>query len=310
MFVPDSFSFIEPVFSPAFTSRLLPMTLTVLIVCALAVPARFLRWTKPFGQLVTAFAAPISHPFASFSRWILPADNSPIVSEKVRELEARLEEAERELRRVQQENRRLVQSLEELNVLSIVNTSPVRQVFAPVFASSSDLTSNILRARAGAMQGVDTTSVATAAGMQLLGRVISADDRTCDIQLFSAKGAEPLNCMIMIDATANGLACRLTPTGQGTLRGPVEDRRDPTTAQAIEPVVGQIVRLADGRWPTSAQMLLIGKVVAVEPSPDGPLRRLVTVAPSIERLERVSEVVIRTNATSPDIETGTKGGRR
>ncbi|MCX5690933.1 MAG: hypothetical protein NTV94_14310, partial [Planctomycetota bacterium] len=79
---------------------------------------------------------------------------------------------------------------------------------------------------------------------------------------------------------------------------------------AIEPVVGQVVRLADGRWPTSAQMLLVGKVIAVEPSPDGPLRRLVTVAPSIERLERVSEVVIRTNATSPDIESGTKGGRR
>ena len=59
---------------------------------------------------------------------------------------------------------------------------------------------------------------------------------------------------------------------------------------------GQVVRLSDGRWPGAAQMLLVGKVVSVEPSPDNPLRRLVVVAPVIERLERVSEVVIRASA--------------
>jgi cell shape-determining protein MreC len=292
------------VLSPAFTSRLLPAALGVLILCAVAVPARYMGWARPIGQLVTGFAAPISHPFAAFSRWILPADTTASDNERVRELEARLEEAERELRRVQQENKRLVQSLEELNVLAIVNTSPVRQVFAPIFASSSDLSSNILRARAGRDDGVDVSSVATAAGMQLLGRVVSVEDRTCDIRVFTAKGNEPLNCMIMIDATANGLACRLTPIGDGTLKGPVEDRRDPTNAQAIEPAVGQVVRLSDGRWPTSSQMLLIGKVTKVEPSPDGPLRKLVTVTPSIERLERVSEVVIRTNAAGSDSKSG------
>ena len=158
--------------SPAFTSRLLPATLGVLIICAVAVPARYMGWARPIGQLVTGFVAPVSHPFAAFSRWILPADTTASDNERVRELEARLEEAERELRRVQQENKRLVQSLEELNVLSIVNASPVRQVFAPIFASSSDLSSNILRARAGRDDGVDLSSVATAAGMQLLGRVV------------------------------------------------------------------------------------------------------------------------------------------
>jgi cell shape-determining protein MreC len=284
------------VLSPAFTSRLLPLTLGFLLLCSLAVPVRFLAFARPLGQLVTALAAPVSHPFAAFSRWILPAESGPAVDVRVKELEARLEETERELRRIQQENRRLVQSLEEVNVLAIVNTTPVRQIYAPVFASSSDLSSDIIRARAGTVEGVDLASVATAAGMQLLGRVVSVDDRTCDIQVITSKSAEPINCMIMIDATANGLACRLSPTGKGTLRGPVEDRRVSGTAQPVEPVPGQVVRLSDGRWPGGAQMLLVGKVVAVEPSPDNPLRRLVVVVPVIERLERVSEVVIRASA--------------
>ncbi len=293
--------------TPAFTSRALPIAVGAGVLLALAVPARWQLGATSLGRLTSALVAPISHPFAAFSRWIAPADNSPIVSERVKELEARLEEAQRELQRVQYENKRLVQSLEELNVLAIVNTSPVRQIFAPIFASSSDLSMRVLRARAGRAQGVDITSVATASGLQLLGRVLSVDEQTCDISPFNAKGADPINAMIIIDRSANGLACRLTPTGTGELRGPVEDRREVTASQPVVPQIGQQVRLSDGRWPSSAQMLLVGKVIAVEPSPDGPLRQIVTVMPTIERLERVAEVVIRTNATSPD--ASTPGGK-
>ena len=81
----------------------------------------------------------------------------------------------------------------------------------------------------------------------------------------------------------------------------MHDRRDPTNALALVPEVGQLVRLSDGRWPSVAQMMLVGRVVAVESSPDGPLRQIVTVSPTVERIERVAEVVIRTNATSPDV---------
>jgi hypothetical protein len=285
------------VLSPAFTSRLLPFTLGFPPPRPLAVPVRFLAFARPLGQLVALrLAAPVGHPFAAFSRWILPANAGPAVDAKVKELEARLEETERELRRIQQENRRLVQSLEEVNVLAIVNTTPVgarsTRPSSPPRATSPPTSS--APAPLGTLDGVDLASVATALGHgQLLGRVVSVDDRTRDIQVVTSKSAEPLNCMIMIDATANGLACRLSPTGKGTLRGPVEDRRHSGSAQPVEPVPGQVVRLSDGRWPGAAQMLLVGKVVAVEPSPDNPLRRLVVVTPSIDRLERVSEVVIR-----------------
>jgi len=287
-----------PVFSQAFTSRILPITVILLVIFGVFIPVRYSEWARPFGWLATALVAPVSHPFAAFSRWVAPADRSQEADQRIVEMTKRLEEAERELRRVQQENKQLLKSLEELNVLGGLNNAPVRQVFAPIFASSSDLSSNIIRARAGRSEGVDVNSVATASGMQLLGRIIATDERTSDIALFNAKGAEPINAMIMIDASANGLMCRLTPAadgiGTGLLKGPVEDRRDPVTAGAIDPVVGQFVRLWDGRWPQSAQMLLVGKVIAVEPSPDSPLRKIVTVRPTIERIERVSEAVIRT----------------
>jgi len=287
--------------TPALTSRFLPVTIILLFVLGVCVPLKYLGWARPLGWLATTLVAPISHPFAAFSRWVAPAETSPQTNEEIIELNKRLEEAERAWRSAQLENKRLMQSLEELKVMSVVNSSPVRQVFAPIFGSSSDLSSNVLRARAGRFEGVDVSSVATAAGLQLLGRVISVDERTCDILPFNAKGGEAISAMIMIDASANGLVCRLTPTGSGTLKGPVKDQRDPLTAAAVEPTVGQTVRLlADGVWPQSAQMLLVGKVIAIEPSPDGPLRKIVTVQPTIERLDRVSEVVIRTNAVSDD----------
>jgi hypothetical protein len=296
------------VITPAFTSRALPVALSLAVVLALAVPARWQLGATSLGRLTTALVAPVSHPFAALSRWIAPADESPFVSERVRELEARLEESERELQRVQHENKRLIDSLAELQVLAAVNTSPVRQVFAPIFASSSDLSMRVLRARAGTAQGVDTTSVATAAGLQLLGRVLSADAHTCEISPFNAKGADPINAIIVVDRSGSGLACRLTPTGTGSLKGPVEDRRESAGAAPVTPQIGQSVRLSDGRWPGAAQMLLIGRVVAVEPSPEGPLRQIVTVMPTIERLERIAEVVIRTNATSADTQGSPGGG--
>jgi len=289
------------VISPTFTSRLLPTVIAVCALLALATPVRWQSWARPLGQLATAVIAPVSHPFAALSRWIAPADDSPAQTERVRELESRLEEAQRELERVRFENRRLVLSLEELNVMAVVNTSPVRQVYAPIFASSSDLSSRIVRARAGRSQGVEVNSIATAAGLQLLGRVVAVDAFTCDILPFNAKSAESINAIIIIKGSDGGLSCRLTPVGNGSLKGPVHDRRDPTNALALVPEVGQLVRLSDGRWPSVAQMMLVGRVVAVESSPDGPLRQIVTVSPTVERIERVAEVVIRTNATSPDV---------
>lgn len=278
------------------SNRLLPLTLTFLLVTGVFVPVRYLSWVRHFGWLATAIVAPISHPFAAFSRWVAPAQPLTNESEAVRELTRQKEHAESEVLRLRLEIRRLSLALEDMKVFSGVNPTAVRQVFAPVFASTSDLAGNLLRVRAGTREGVEQNTVATASGMQLLGKVISVSDRTCDILPFNAGSAGPIQGMIIIDDTVNGLTCNLEPVGDGSLKGPVEDRRD-STGLAIEPRIGQLVRLHDpGRWPQSAQMLILGRIASLDSSPQGPLRRIITVVPTVERLDRVAEVVLRTNA--------------
>ena len=69
-------------------------------------------------------------------------------------------------------------------------------------------------------------------------------------------------------------------------------RRDPTSGAAIEPKVDQLVRLDDPSWPAGLRLLLIvGRVTAVEASPDQPLRRLITVRPLTD-LDRMGEVLV------------------
>lgn len=101
----------------------------------------------------------------------------------------------------------------------------------------------------------------------------------------------------MLDNPEARLLCQLEPIGNGTLRGPVFRPEAPAgspEASAPEPAVGQTVRLDDDadRWPRHAQMLIIGRVERVDPNPDMPLRKIITVRPTLA-LDRVSEVVLR-----------------
>ncbi len=144
----------------------------------------------------------------------------------------------------------------------------------------------------GASQGVTQNTVATAPGLQLVGRVIGVTGRTATIRPITDRAAGSLRAMVMLDEGSNGLLTNLSPIMDGTLQGDVEDRRTPD-GKPIEPQVGQLVRLADPRWPKNADMLLVGKVEQVLPSPAQPLRRMVVVRPTIDRLDRLSEVVLR-----------------
>lgn len=274
------------------------------------VPTRWSGWMTSVGRLTQFFAAPISQPFAAVSRWAAPATRQHD-DDFVTMLRGELEAARSMMLRHESENQRLRSQIRELQHGIELNPGlPVRQVMAPVYGTSSDLSSGMLRVRAGTAQEVDENAVATTSGLQLVGRIVSAGARTSTVLPITSPKAGPVRAMVMIDATANGLVCTLTPVGDGTLRGPVEDRRDPTTAQAVQPQVGQQVRLSDpDRWPAHSQMLLVGEVVKVEPAPDQPLRAIVVVAPMIERLDRISEVVLRISP-SPDAEpAGRRTGR-
>ena len=171
----------------------------------------------------------------------------------------------------------------------------VTHLSAAVHAGNSDPAAPILRVRAGSDRGVVQGSIATARGEQLVGRVVSIGARSCVVLPITSRAGGPLRgTVILDDAQLSGLACTLEPVGDGTLRGPVEDRRDGATGRAILPEPGALVRLDDPeRWPPHARMLVLGRVERVEPSPDQPLRRVLIVRPLHERLDRLRRVGLR-----------------
>ncbi len=293
---------------PANARKLLPFTFVALTLLAFT-PVRWVSWLSSFSRLTQTLVAPISHPLAMVSRWLDPSGPRRDESEELRLLRDEVEVAKVQLLQALDENDRLRLMIQELQRGRALDPElQVQQIIVPVIGSSGDLADPLLVVRAGRNQGVDTHSIAMAYGLQLLGRVVSAGDRTATVAPITSKAAGGLTAVIMLDPNnpATGLACTLTPTGDGTLAGDVEDRRDPESGAVIEPKVGDEVRLRDpAHWPRTAQMLLVGKVESVEPSPKQPLRKIVTVRPTVKNLERVSEVVLR---ILPDGPGEAKGG--
>jgi cell shape-determining protein MreC len=286
---------------PAYARRLLPLTFVVLTILALLVPPRYLTWLSGFGRLSQTLTAPISHPLAALSRWLAGPIRGPRDSEEIRALEEDRESTKVQLLQALGENDRLRAMIKELQRGQELDPDIVVQQLTgvAVVGSATDVMDGLLTIRAGSRQNVDLRTVATAEGLQLVGRVVSVGTLTSTVAPITTKAAGAIRAMIMLDQTANGLTCTLAAVGDGTLSGDVEDRRDPATGATVEPAVGQEVRLSDpAHWPRSAQMLLIGRVEKVEPSPKQPLRKVVTVRPTLDNIERVSEVVLRIVPTS------------
>lgn len=283
-----------PGMTPAAHQRLIPLVLLLASVLALMVPMRFQRWAGWFGDTVQLIAAPVSRPLAQVSRWLAAGYKPPQDEDRIRALEDDNDRLQASLLREIQANEQLRQVLSELRVIATLDSARnFGTVYAPVYATASDLAQGVIRVQAGEREGLTPNSVATAGGLQIVGKVTSVSARTCTVLPITARAAGNLQGMVMLSERPDGLKCQLEPTGEGTLRGPVEDRRDPTTLQGIDPQPGMTVRLFDpGRWPAPTQMMLIGKIETVEPNPDQPLRKLITVRPTIDHLERVSEVVL------------------
>ncbi len=270
--------------------RLLAGSILVLLVMGL-LPLRMTAWAGWFGDLLATLVAPVSDPSARIARWLAPATPRSAQPEQIRRLEQEREELLRLYRVEREEVARLRGLIADLQAgAALYPEAKVRQLVAPVIASSSDRSSTVLRVRAGRASGVDRGAIATTAGVQLVGRVQDVAERLCDVFPITDPGTGSITGMILLDATSIGPTCLLKPTGAGTLSGPVEDMSGIVPRRAIEP--GMRVLLQDSAWPRAAQMLLIGVVETAEPAPNQPLRTVVTVRPTL-RLDRVGEVVLR-----------------
>lgn len=261
-------------------------------------PVRMTTWAGWIGELVTTIVAPVSHPSARLAQWLSPA--SPRRDEpELRRLEQERSELERLYRVERDEVTRLRAVIADLQAgIALYPDPKLRQLIAPVIGASSDRSSSVIRVRAGRASGVTRGSVATTSGVQLVGRVQDVGERVCSVAPITDAGAGQIGGVIMLDAATAGPGCLLKPSGSGTLVGPVED-----TGGARPVAAGQRVNLQDPTWPRSAQMLLIGVVESVEPSPNQPLRSVITVRPTL-RLDRLSEVILRLSIDTLPAEGG------
>lgn len=288
---------------------MLPLAVLALLVLSV-VPARYLEPLSWISDLVLVAEAPVSHPMRRLGGWLSPAVPNEAVPEQLKIMEQQAEEWQTLYRREQRENRLLRARIEELSRGVAVNSLPVRQVPAPVISGSSDLSSGMLTIRAGRNANVEVNTVVVVGGTQLLGRVERVAALTCQARPITDRGAMALRGRVEIEKTASptarSLACLLHASGEdGLLVGDVQDPAELAghDSELIDDwlEVGQTVRLDDDSWPANAQMLVIGEIVQIEPAPQSPLRRIITVRPRVG-LSRVSEVVLRV------VQEGAPGG--
>jgi hypothetical protein len=272
--------------------------LTVLVgLCALLAiaPPSWVRWSdalaNPGQTLLAPVRAPVNRLFSL----------SPMAGVDPRTIDAatirqQCDEYLTALKRSEVENETLRQKIAELQRGIELNPGlALRQYTAQVIGHASDLSSDALNVRAGKRQGVEGRAVAVARGVHLVGRVASVQDRTCTVTAITDRSFSGLRGVVMVNDTLAGPECYLEKARRaGQLVFTLEDREitDPASGRPFIVGPGQTVRVKDPTWPMPAQMLIIGKVVSVEPKPESPLRRIVIVRPELD-VTRVSELTLR-----------------
>lgn len=168
------------------------------------------------------------------------------------------------------------------------------RIVAPVIAADSSAGGGLIMLRTGRVRGADGSdtvvpvgSVAVFDAVNLVGRVVRAAGPVADVQPIGEAGTRELRATIFplegdasVDPSTSQLGVRLTPAGQGRLRGGVVALVLPEGEFEPSVRVGMAVRLSDPAWPRAAQMLVVGTVESVERAENG--RPVVTVKPSFD----------------------------
>jgi len=277
----------------------MPMCVTAMIILCM-LPSAWLDWTNWFGAQARVVVSPISHPMTMAKNLVIPQSvGNPNATQREQSLKSELDRYRTLLYREQQENTQLSSLVEQLSSGAAVTPDiAVTQIPRPV----TGLSREFLIVRSGGHERISRSTVVVVNAVQLCGRVAEADSRTALVLPITAKAAQPLLGNVMLDNTGTQTArCMLSPIGKGLLQGDVTmPVADGTGIPAATIQVGMEVRLLDNQWPRHAQMLLIGYIESIAPSPNQPLRQRITVRPSVD-LRSVPEVFFRV----PDLKGGT-----
>ncbi|MFM9956454.1 MAG: hypothetical protein ACKVZJ_00115 [Phycisphaerales bacterium] len=275
--------------------------LTLLGVLMLALlPVKWLGWLKGLRNPVDVIVRPVSGPMASLSTWLRPAqrpgggDGAGGLSDEASEIERQRDEFKWLYLREVDRNAELEALVRDLQGGSAWSRPPgVRRLEAP--RVGSDPAAGTVDYRRGSLDGVGLGSVAVARrSEQIVGVATDVRANVTSFRLLTDKRLQPpfAEGVVMPEGAVTVAQlqtlprCQLRPVGDGTL---VDENVGVTSADAIAP--GMIVRLNDPSWPDAARMLVLGRVVRVEPS-ENPLYRRVVVRPELD-VARTHSVIIQ-----------------
>ncbi len=312
------------------------MALAIAVLFLLTIlPSRYAGWTNWFGNVADFVLAPIQWPLnlvvGVFKRSSEGANSrDPVIAALERERDKYKDAYYRTLGELDQSRTQMVAMTRGMQ---LNNQLPFKLLPAPVIGSVFDGASQLLRIRAGAKNGVTEGSVVAVEGVDLLGRIPigGVADRISKVLPIIDRAARPISVLIFPGemaedlspepaAAASGasatppavpnldpgsaIAAQLTPTGLGTLSGPVEAPRMRADYTPPRPAVGMLVRLRDSRWPASAQMLIVGRITMIDTQSNG--RQIITVTPRY--VLPVADVLVRVSGDDA-ADAATNGGR-
>lgn len=282
--------------------RLLFFFVALLALLAMA-PARYTGWLVAVRRVPLILLAPLSRTVHQVSSSVRPPpkDGGALTPAEVEALRERTAEQETAILALKAELEKTRALLVDLGALRALGATEIKHVVATVVGSTSRAGAGTIEIQAGTREGITVDSIAVTTGQQLVGKVKSVGARLSTIVPITTKGTDRIPAVVMLpDGTY--APCVLEARGDGTLRGPLADpEARPGAGSRPIPDVGQVVRLnhVNSKWPRSANMLVVGEVVSVEPSLSGPLRKDVIVRPRVPDLERVPEVIVRVDVEAP-----------
>ena len=266
--------------------RLLLLTLLATLVAAF-LPNRALSWTRTLSVIVRLPINPLTHGLNNVREWLrptpsefdhLPGESRKLVADAIadrdsamrllRESELRIRDLERQLEQLQRIDTEGIEGV----VRPLVISAPVLSQHPASAVGSLDL-------KAGTRDGVTPGTIAVYNGEHLLGRVSGVSPFTCTFVPLSSADNPPIRAVVFPSIRRHHQQLPLTntmlrPDGTGSFIGEVH--HDAGVA------VGDDLALDDPAWPAVAQTRRIGRIVAIEPIDDQPLKRSIVVRPYVQ----------------------------
>jgi cell shape-determining protein MreC len=257
----------------------------MLVACLLPQSLVTKLWSGP-RHLLKLSLSPLQHPLHQLSDQIR-APLEPVVDlGPALELENNYMELKAYNAKLQQELREARSFIDQLTQMRRYRQSSEKLLPARVTLSTRGLQINTLTLGVGSVDNVSVGEVVTT-GYNLVGRIASVGTHTSTVRLINTPGTylavgivPPVN-----DDTPRQALAHLEIADDGKVFYARGDVSDPVK-------VGDLAFLADDRWPTSAQGLIVGQVTKIDPDEKTPLLRTRLTVTPLKSLMHLGQVLV------------------